>query len=110
MELFQYLIVILFLVVCFILIFFILIQSGKGGSLGILGGSASNTPFGASTVDIVEKITWWGVVFFFVLSLLSAVFFAVPKKKILLPEEEKLNLEENQKQSLEHTENKPDQN
>lgn len=101
MELFRFFIVVAFLIVCFILIFFILIQSGKGGSLGILGGSASSTPFGASTVDIVEKITWWGILLFFILSLLSAIVFAVPKKKIIL-EEEKTNLE--------LTEEKPHQN
>lgn len=101
MEIVQYIVVISFLIVCFVLIFFILIQSGKGGSLGILGGSASNTPFGASTMDIVEKITWWGIVLFFILSLISAIFFAVPKKKIILPEE---------KSNLEQTENKPSQN
>lgn len=101
MEILQYIVVILFLLVCFVLIFFILIQSGKGGSLGILGGSASNTPFGASTMDIVEKITWWGIALFFILSLISAIFFAVPKKKIILPEE---------KGNLEQTESKPIQN
>ncbi len=98
MDFIRLLVVIIFLFVCFVLIFFILIQSGKGGSLGILGGSASNTPFGTSTVDIVEKITWWGIVLFFLLSIISAILFAVPKKKIII-EEEKTNFEQIEEKS-----------
>ncbi len=79
MQFVQMLFVIIFFIICLILIFFILIQSGKGGSLGILGG-ASNTPFGSSTMDIVEKITWWSIVLFFILAILLAILFAAPRK------------------------------
>ncbi|MCX7811761.1 MAG: preprotein translocase subunit SecG [Leptospiraceae bacterium] len=75
----QMFIVAIFVITSIVLIFFILIQSGKGGSLGIMGG-ASNTPFGSSTVDVVEKITWWGILIFFILSIISAILFAVPRK------------------------------
>lgn len=83
MQFVQMLFVIIFFIISLILIFFILIQSGKGGSLGIMGG-ASNTPFGSSTMDIVEKITWWGIVLFFVLAILLSILFAVPRKNQLL--------------------------
>ncbi len=96
MDIIQILTVTIFIISSLILMFFILIQSGKGGSMGILGG-ASQTPFGTSTVDIVEKITWWGILIFFVLSIISAIFFSFLYKKIDLespssiPEETKEN-------------------
>ncbi|GIX40702.1 MAG: hypothetical protein KatS3mg129_0435 [Leptospiraceae bacterium] len=82
MQFLQIFLVTVFIITCIVLMFFILIQSGKGGSLGIMGGGTSNSAFGSSTVDVVEKITWWGIVFFFVLALISAIVFAVPRKKI----------------------------
>ena len=38
MEILQSVVVILFFLVCAVLIFLVLIQSGKGGSMGIMGG------------------------------------------------------------------------
>jgi len=87
MQFLQIFLVTVFILICLVLMFFILIQSGKGGSLGIMGGGASNSPFGSSTVDIVEKITWWGIVLFFLFALISAIVFAVPRKKPQLPEQ-----------------------
>ncbi len=58
------------------MIFLILIQSGKGGSVGIFGGTGSNTAFGASTMDVVTKLTWWLAAAFFTFSILAAVAFA----------------------------------
>ncbi len=92
MQFLQIFIIVVFLIACLILMFFILIQSGKGGSMGILGG-ASNTTFGASTMDIIEKLTWWGILIFFILALISAILFAVPRKKIELPIENNIPTE-----------------
>ncbi|MCS7206241.1 MAG: preprotein translocase subunit SecG [Leptospiraceae bacterium] len=101
MEFLKMALIVIFIILSFVLMFFILIQSGKGGSLGIMGG-ASNTPFGASTMDIVEKITWWGIALFFVFAILLAILFAEPRRKITIPEEtppnipvEKSNTEQN---------------
>jgi len=60
MELLQIIVIAVFFVCCIVLIFLIMIQTGKGGSLGIFGGASSATPFGSSTVDVVTKATWWG--------------------------------------------------
>jgi len=76
MQILQMALVILFFVSCGALVFLILIQSGKGGSLGVMGGGGSASPFGSSTVDVVEKATWYGIAAFLVLAVLSAVTFA----------------------------------
>ena len=76
MQILQTLLVVLFFLSCAALIFFILIQSGKGGSLGIMGGGGSGSPFGSSTVDVVEKATWYGIAVFLILAILSAIAFA----------------------------------
>lgn len=76
MQIFQTLILVLFFLACAILIFLVMIQSGKGGSVGIFGGGGSTTPFGASTMDVVTRATWWMTGIFFVLALAAAVAFA----------------------------------
>ncbi|MCB1170058.1 MAG: preprotein translocase subunit SecG [Leptospiraceae bacterium] len=76
MEILQSVVVILFFLVCAVLIFLVLIQSGKGGSMGIMGGGGSQSAFGSSTVDVVEKATWYAAIAFFVLAILAAVAFA----------------------------------
>jgi len=75
-EIFQSTVLILFFISAAILIFLILIQSGKGGGMGMLGGGGSGSAFGSSSVDIVEKVTWWGATAFFVLAVLAAIAFA----------------------------------
>ncbi len=84
MQFLQIALVILFFLCCGILVFLILIQSGKGGSLGILGGAGSSTPFGSSTVDVVTKATWYGAAGFFTLALLAAWAFADSGPKVPL--------------------------
>jgi preprotein translocase subunit SecG len=76
MQLLQTLVLILFFLCCGILIFLVMIQSGKGGSVGIFGGGGSGTPFGASTMDVVTKATWWATGLFFLLAILAAISFA----------------------------------
>lgn len=76
MQILQTIIVTFFFLSSVIIILLVLIQSGKSGGMGVLGGGSSNTAFGSSTVDVVEKVTWWAIVAFFVLAILSAVAFA----------------------------------
>ncbi len=76
MEILQSVVVILFFLVCAVLIFLVLIQSGKGGSMGIMGGGGSQSAFGSSTVDVVEKATGYAGIAFFVLAILAAIAFA----------------------------------
>lgn len=76
MQILQTLVLILFFLVCAVLIFLVMIQSGKGGSVGIFGGGGSGTPFGSSTMDVVTKATWWMTGTFFILALLAAIAFA----------------------------------
>lgn len=76
MEIIQTIIVIFFFICCAALIFLVLIQAGKGGSMGIMGGGGSGSAFGSSTVDIVEKATWYGALAFFVLAILAAIAYA----------------------------------
>ncbi len=76
MQLLQTLVLILFFLICAVLIFLVMIQSGKGGSVGIFGGGGSASPFGSSTMDVVTKATWYVTVAFFVLAILAAIVFA----------------------------------
>ena len=76
MAILQTLSIVFSVIVCALLLFLILIQSGKGGSIGIFGGASSTTPFGASTMDVVTKFTWWLTAAFFAFAILAALAFA----------------------------------
>ena len=76
MQVLQLVILGIFFIVCAVLIFLILIQSGRGGGLGVLGGGGSQSAFGSSTMDVVTKATWWGALGFFVLAVLAAIAFS----------------------------------
>ncbi|MBL8018902.1 MAG: preprotein translocase subunit SecG [Leptospirales bacterium] len=88
MAIVQTLILVVFFICCTGLIFLILIQSGKGGSMGIMGGGGSGTAFGSSTIDVVEKVAFWFAIAFFVLAILAAVAFADAGPKVPTAEEE----------------------
>ena len=75
MQVLQIVILAIFFIVCGVLIFLILIQSGRGGGLGVLGGGGSQSAFGSSTMDVVTKATWWALGFF-VLAVLAAIAFS----------------------------------
>ena len=62
---------VIFVIVCIALMLLILMQSGRSSGMGIMGGS--NTAFGASSVDVITKVTGWFTVAFIVLSLSIAV-------------------------------------
>ena len=76
MQVLQIVILAIFFIVCGVLIFLILIQSGRGGGLGVIGGGGSQSAFGSSTMDVVTKATWWGALGFFVLAVLAAIAFS----------------------------------
>lgn len=88
MAIVQTLILVVFFICCTGLIFLILIQSGKGGSMGIMGGGGSGTAFGSSTIDVVEKVAFWFAIAFFVLAILAAVAFADAGPKVPAVDEE----------------------
>ncbi|TGL59696.1 preprotein translocase subunit SecG [Leptospira ognonensis] len=76
----------LFILLSLFLILLVMIQTGKGGSAGMLGGStASQSVFGASTADVMTKTTRVAAVLFIALSLTLSFLFA-KKDEVLLPE------------------------
>jgi len=48
---------IFFVIVCILLIILILMQSGRSSGIGLFGGSASQSAFGAGSADVLTKIT-----------------------------------------------------
>ena len=76
MEILQTFSLVLCAIICILLILVVLVQGGKSGSMGIFGGGSANTAFGASTMDVVTKFTWWLAVAFFCIAILSAISFA----------------------------------
>ncbi|MDF3819251.1 preprotein translocase subunit SecG [Leptospira sp. 96542] len=78
----------LFILLSLFLILLVMIQTGKGGSAGMLGGStASQSVFGASTADVMTKTTRVVAVLFIVLSLLLSFLFA-KKDEVMVPDVE----------------------
>lgn len=64
-----------------------MVQTGKGGGGlgGMLGGGSSGSVFGASTADVMTKITRGSAVVFVILALLLSFLFA-KKDDTLIPE------------------------
>ncbi|MDI6794629.1 MAG: preprotein translocase subunit SecG [bacterium] len=69
---------IIHVIICFILIIIVLLQAGKGASLGSAfgGGGASQTAFGARRGNIFSRITTGAAILFMVTSLLLTVIYA----------------------------------
>ena len=70
----------IFAFVCIILIFLVLIQSGKGGSMSIMGG-ASQSVFGSSGADVMTKTTRIIALGFVGLAFLLSLLFARKEEK-----------------------------
>lgn len=67
----------LFILTSLFLILLVMIQTGKGGGGNLLGGSsASQSPFGASTADVMTKTTRIAAVLFILFSLGLSFLFA----------------------------------
>jgi len=81
---------VIFAVLCVLLVIIILLQSDKGGGMGILGGAGQST-FGSSTADIITKITTFLVAVFMLgslgLSMLASKKTTSLKDKIFNAEE-----------------------
>jgi preprotein translocase subunit SecG len=76
-------ILVLFIFSSIFLILLVMVQSGKGGSLGLSGG-ASQTAFGSSSADIMTKATRFIAVFFVVSAFLLSFLFA-KRESIISP-------------------------
>ncbi len=75
----------LFILTSLFLILLVMIQTGKGGGGNLLGGSsASQSPFGASTADVMTKTTRIAAVLFILLSLGLSFLFAKKEEAPLL--------------------------
>ena len=74
MGILQTLIIVLFCIASALLVLFVMMQSGKGGGLNLVGGG--NTGMQPQTMDTITKITWVTGVVFFVLAILAAIAFA----------------------------------
>lgn len=76
----------LFVLLSLFLILLVMIQTGKGGSAGLLGGgTSSQSVFGASTADVMTKTTRVVAILFIVLSLVLSFLFA-KKDEVLVPD------------------------
>jgi preprotein translocase subunit SecG len=63
-----------------------MVQTGKGGSVGgMLSGGSSGSVFGASTADVMTRITRWTGIAFIVLALLLSFLYS-KKEDVLVPE------------------------
>ncbi|EPG68241.1 preprotein translocase subunit SecG [Leptospira wolffii] len=69
-------ILVLFVFVSLFLILLVMIQTGKGGMGGVLGGGASQSVFGSSTADVLTKATRVAGLLFLALSLILSFLFA----------------------------------
>jgi preprotein translocase subunit SecG len=70
-------IVVLHVLACIFLILIVLLQAGKGASLGAaFGGGTSQTAFGARRGNILTRITTGGAVLFMLTSLLITIIYS----------------------------------
>lgn len=76
--------VVIFIINSIFVIFLVLIQSGKGGSMNLMG-AASQTPFGASSADILTKTTRIAASSFIALALILSLIFAKREDKMIEP-------------------------
>lgn len=66
----QQVLLIVHVIICISLIFLVLVQHGKGASMGALFGSSSANAFGTqATTSFLVKLTTWVAIAFFVSSL-----------------------------------------
>ena len=71
MEILKQFLTIVFIINCFLLILAILLQSGKSSGMSLFGGG-SQTPFGASSADVLTKITGYMTAAFLTLGFVIA--------------------------------------
>ncbi|MCG9876785.1 MAG: preprotein translocase subunit SecG [Leptospiraceae bacterium] len=78
-------VLVIFCITCLFLIFLVMVQTSKGSSGGMLTGGGSSSVFGASSADVMTKITRWTGVIFIILALVLSFLFAKNDDK-LIPE------------------------
>ncbi|MCB1160875.1 MAG: preprotein translocase subunit SecG [Leptospiraceae bacterium] len=77
----------LFIFSAVILILLVTFFQTKGGGMGgLMGGGASQTPFGSSSADVLTKVTRYTALSFILLSLLLSFLFASKQDKLIPPE------------------------
>ena len=95
METLQSILTVIFVINCIFLILIILLQSSRSSGMNLFGGG-SQTPFGASSADVLTKITGVMTSLFLVLGLVIAYLETRGSSQI-----EELQQEFNQTQSQE---------
>lgn len=81
MMILLYLLLLCFFFLCFLLCFFIALQEGKTSGLGSSFGGSSHSLFGASTADVLRKITGYLSLFFFLFCFLLHVWVQKVEQK-----------------------------
>ncbi len=72
-ELLQTPLVVLHVFACAFLILVVLLQPGKSGGMGALGGASAQQVFGGRGAgNLLSKLTWWTAATFFLTSLTLA--------------------------------------
>ncbi len=94
MKILSNIILIFFIINCFLLLLIILLQSNRSAGMSLFGGGASQTAFGASSGDILTKITGGMVVIFLLMGLILSYLKAHEgsdlegvKKELINPEQ-----------------------
>ena len=74
--------------VCLLLVFIVLMQKPKQEGLGAaFGGGVTDQMWGADATNILQKITVWLAVMFFVLTMALAVFVGIKQKATINKEQ-----------------------
>ena len=74
-----------FVIICILLILIILLQSHRSSGMGIFGGAGTQSTFGASTYDILTKITAYLSFGFIAIALVLAYIESIKHHKIETP-------------------------
>lgn len=84
MGVFGIILLVLFVIVCILMIFLVIVQDENSEGLGGIFGGSSDTTFGASSGNILTKITYIVGALFFVLALSLAFISRTPDGDSLL--------------------------
>ncbi len=84
MGVFGIILLVLFIIVCIVMIFLVIIQDENSEGLGGIFGGTSDTTFGASSGNVLTKITYITGILFFVLALGLAYINRTPEDTGLL--------------------------
>ena len=71
--------VVIFVITAILLVLIILLQSSREGGLGVIMGSASQTAFGASSMDVITKFTAFLIAIFMISAMLIGIIISHQK-------------------------------